>query len=125
MLRGSHNHPVKTLFILNGPPYGTEHSYNGLRLAGSLAKRGGEDVRVFLMGDAVGCAVTGQTLPDGYYNLERMLKPLIRRGAEVGLCGTCMDARAIDESKLVDGSRRSTLEELTDWTIWADKVVAF
>ena len=29
----------KTLFILNDPPYGTERSYNALRLAGSLSKR--------------------------------------------------------------------------------------
>lgn len=27
------------LFILNGPPYGEERTYNGLRLAGALAKK--------------------------------------------------------------------------------------
>ena len=43
---------AKTLFILNDPPYGTERSYNGLRVAGSLAKREGEEVKVFLIGDA-------------------------------------------------------------------------
>lgn len=31
----------KTLFILNDPPYGTERSYNALRLAGSLARAAG------------------------------------------------------------------------------------
>jgi uncharacterized protein involved in oxidation of intracellular sulfur len=116
---------VKTLFVLNGPPYGTEHSYNGLRLAGSVAKRDGERVRIFLLGDAVGCALQGQILPDGYYHLDRMLAAAIRRGAEVGCCGTCMDARAIGEQQLLDGARRSTLEELTDWTLWADKVITF
>jgi uncharacterized protein involved in oxidation of intracellular sulfur len=116
---------MKTLFVLNGPPYGTEASYNGLRLAGSLVKRDGEEVRVFLMGDAVGCALAGQVLPEGYYHLDRMLGAAIRRGAEVGCCGTCLDARAIDESQLLDGARRSTLDTLTDWTIWADKVVTF
>ena len=35
----------KTLLILNDPPYGTERSYNGLRLADSLARREGEQVR--------------------------------------------------------------------------------
>ena len=75
---------MKTLFILNGPPYGTEHSYNGLRLAGALAKRDGEHVRIFLMGDAVGCALQGQVLPEGYYHLDRMLGSAIRRGADVG-----------------------------------------
>lgn len=33
----------KTLFILNDPPYGTERSYNALRLAGALSKRGNEE----------------------------------------------------------------------------------
>ena len=115
---------MKTLFILNGPPYGTEHSYNGLRLAGSVAKRDGEQVRIFLMGDAVGCALQGQVLPDGYYHLDRMLGSAIRRGADVG-CGTCMDARGIDAGQLVEGARRSTLDELTNWTLWADKVITF
>ncbi len=116
---------MKILVLVNDPPYGTERCYNALRLAGALAKRGGVDVRVFLMGDAVGCAVAGQALPNGFYHLDRMLTAALRRGAEVGLCGTCMDARAIAETSIVEGSRRSSLEELTDWTLWADKVVTF
>ena len=116
---------MKTLLILNDPPYGTERSYNGLRLAGALAKREGEQVRVFLMADAVGCALSGQVLPDGFYHLDRMLAAVVRRGGEVGLCGTCMDARALDEATLVQGARRSSLEELADWTQWADKIVTF
>lgn len=51
---------AKTLFILNDPPYGTERSYNGLRVAGSLAKREGEEVKVFLIGDAASCAKKDQ-----------------------------------------------------------------
>lgn len=57
---------TKVLLVLNDPPYGTERSYNGLRLAGSLAKRDGVDVRAFFVGDAVGCAATGQKVPDGH-----------------------------------------------------------
>ena len=82
-------------------------------------------MRVFLLGDAVGCALAGQQTPNGYYNLERMLNSTIRHGVQVGLCGTCMDARAIRAEQLVDGAHRSTLEELSDWTIWADKVASF
>lgn len=67
---------MKYLIILNDPPYGTERSYNGLRLAGSLAKDEECNVYVFLMGDAVSCAVAGQTTPNGYYNIERMLKAI-------------------------------------------------
>ena len=116
---------MKVLVILNDPPYGTERSYNGLRLAGSLARRDDLEVRVFLFGDSVGCAVANQKVPDGYYHLDRMVTSVIRHGGSVGCCGTCMEARAIDESALVDGARRSTLEESADWTVWADKVVSF
>ena len=116
---------MNVLVIVNDPPYGTERCFNALRLAGALAKREGVDARIFLMGDAVGCAMAGQVVPDGYYHLDRMLTSALRHGAEVGLCGTCMDARAIDDGEIVAGARRSSLEELTDWTLWADEVVTF
>jgi uncharacterized protein involved in oxidation of intracellular sulfur len=116
---------AQTLFILNDPPYGTERSYNGLRLAGALAKREGEAVRVFLMGDAAACAVAGQQTPNGYYNIERMLHAVARHGGEVGVCGTCMDARGITEDRLTEGARRSTLDALAGWTAAADRVLVF
>ena len=107
----------KTLFILNDPPYGTERSYNALRLAGSLSKREGEQVRVFLMGDAASCAKSGQQTPNGFYNIERMLKSVAKRKGEVCVCGTCMAARSIEPDELAEGARRSTLDEVTDWTL--------
>lgn len=116
---------MKTLLIINDPPYGTDRAYNGLRLANALAKRDGEEVRVFLMADAATCARAGQKLPQGYYSLERMLKGFARKGGGIGVCGTCMDARGLNEDELVEGAKRSTLEELTDWTLWADHVLTF
>ena len=116
---------MKTLFILNDPAYGTERSYNGLRLAASLAKRDDNEVRVFLIGDAVSCAMADQKVPDGYYHLDRMILSAARHGAEVGCCGTCMDARGITDEMLAKGARRSTLDELAEWTAWAEKVVTF
>jgi len=74
----------KTLIILNDPPYGTERSYNGMRLANELTKNEEQEVRVFLLGDAVTCAKQGQQTPNGFYNLERMLKVACRRGALMG-----------------------------------------
>lgn len=115
----------KTLLILNDPPYGTERSYNGLRLANALAKREESEVRVFLMGDAAACAKAGQKTPNGYYNLERMIGAVVRRGVEVACCGTCLDARGIAEDELVEGAHRSTLEELAEWTVWADSAIVF
>ena len=114
-----------TLVILNDGPYGTERSYNGLRLAGSLAKRNDEAVDVFLIGDAAVCAKAGQKVPQGYYNLELMLGAVTRRGGKVGVCGTCLDARGISDDELVDGCHRSTMEELTDWTQQADRILVF
>lgn len=115
----------KVLFILNDPPYGSERIFNGLRLATALAKRDGVEVRVFLMGDAVVSAMANQKTPDGYYHLDRMLGSAARHGADVGCCGTCMDARGITEEMLAKGTRRSTLDELADWTQWAEQVIAF
>jgi uncharacterized protein involved in oxidation of intracellular sulfur len=114
-----------TLFILNDPPYGTERSYNALRLAGALSKQGGESVRVFLIGDGVACAHRNQKVPQGHYNIEVMLKAVIKHGGTVGVCASCMDARGMPDLELTEGSRRSSLEELSAWTSEAGKVLVF
>jgi uncharacterized protein involved in oxidation of intracellular sulfur len=73
--------PKNYLLIVNDSPYGNERPYNALRLALNLVKRPEASVRVFLMGDGVNCALCGQKTPDGYYNVERMLQSIARRGA--------------------------------------------
>jgi uncharacterized protein involved in oxidation of intracellular sulfur len=113
------------LLILNDPPYGTERTYNGLRLAGSLGKQPDTAVNVFLMGDAAAAAKRGQTLPNGFYNLERMISVVVRRGGAVGVCGSCMDARGLTEGELVAGAHRSSMDELTRWTMDAEKLLVF
>ena len=115
----------KTLFILNDPPYGTECSYNALRLAGTLSRAEGEEVKMFLLGDAASCAKSGQKVPQGYYNVDVMLRGAARSGAEIGVCGTCMDARGMADTELVEGAHRGTLEQLTEWTQWAEKTLVF
>lgn len=49
------------------------------------------------------------------------LRCVTRHGGEVGICGTCMDARGIADGELFDATRRSSLDQLTDWTQWADR----
>lgn len=115
---------TSTLFVLNDAPYGNEPAYNGLRLAGALAAKDDQSVRLFLMADAVGCAKSGQKVPEGYYNVQLMLGKVARKG-EVGLCGTCMDARGLRDEEMIDGARRGTLAQLADWTAEADKVLVF
>jgi uncharacterized protein involved in oxidation of intracellular sulfur len=83
------------LFILNDAPFGSEHSYNGLRLANAIARREGYAIRVFLMGDAV------------------------------AIRGTCMDARGLTEGDLTEGCHRGTLDQLAEWTSDNDQVLVF
>ncbi len=70
----------KFLFVINDAPYGSERPYNALRLALNLLKREGVQVKVFLIDDGVFCARKGQKTPEGYYNIERMLKSAATRG---------------------------------------------
>jgi uncharacterized protein involved in oxidation of intracellular sulfur len=117
---------MKTLLILNDPPYGSERCYNALRLAIALQKNDpAGEVSVFLMADAVACARAGQKTPEGFYNLERMLKRVTAADGRLLLCGTCMDARGLGEVELVTGANRSTMDELAAETIAADKVLVF
>jgi uncharacterized protein involved in oxidation of intracellular sulfur len=117
---------MKTLLILNDPPYGTERSYNALRLAQTLLKKDeAMELTVFLLADAVSAAHTGQKTAAGFYNLEHMLRRLISSGARVLLCGTCMDARGIEEQGLIEGATRSGMDQLALATLAADKVIVF
>ncbi len=117
---------MKILFILNDAPYGTEKSYNALRMAMQLQKDSPDnEIRLFLMADASACAVAGQKTPDGYYNIERMLKAVLSRGGKVKICGTCADARGLKNVSLVQGAELSTMAELTAWTVDSDKVLTF
>jgi len=117
---------MKILFIINDAPYGSEKAYNALRLAMSLQKELMDiSVRIFLMADAVGCALPKQKTPDGYYNIERMLKAVINKGAEVKACGGCADARGIRELQPISGVELSTMRELANWTAEADKIMTF
>jgi len=116
---------MKFLFILNDPPYGTERSYNGFRHANAVASAEDTEVKIFLIGDAAACAKKGQKTPNGYYNLERMLKASKIKGITVGVCGTCIDARGITEEELAEPAHKSTMDELSEWTISADKVIVY
>jgi uncharacterized protein involved in oxidation of intracellular sulfur len=115
----------KILLIVNGPAYGSDETFNALRLANALVRRDDARVTVFLMGDAVTCAVAGQRTPDGYYALDRMLRTFARHGGTIACCGTCLDARGLTKDHLIAEAPRSTMEELAAWTVEADQVLTF
>ncbi|MGE4012073.1 MAG: DsrE/DsrF/TusD sulfur relay family protein [Alphaproteobacteria bacterium] len=117
---------MKALFILNDPPYGSERCFNALRLAHALLKNDPTvEITVFLMADSVIAAKKGQKTPDGYYNIERMLKRVVVGKGSLLLCGTCMDARGMTEGDVTEVARRSTMDELAATTLTADKVLIF
>jgi len=120
---------MKVLIIINDAPYGSEKAYNALRLALTIQKeqkeQGDTAIQIFLMADAVVCALPNQKTPDGYYNVERMLKGLINKGVQVKACGTCADARGLRELTLVAGVESSTMSQLSQWVVEADKVLTF
>lgn len=117
---------MKYLLILNDPPYGSERVYNALRLAHALPKQDdAAEITLFLMADAVIAGRVGQNTPDGYYNIERMLKRVLSSAGRVLLCGTCMDARGLSEDDTIQGTTRSTMAELAEATVNSDKVLVF
>lgn len=117
---------MKILMILNDAPYGSEKTYNALRLAMALQKEHAEaELNLFLMADAVTAALPLQATPQGYYNLERMLRAVLAKGGQIKACGTCSDARGIKGLGLVEGVEISTMSRLAQWTVEADKVLVF
>lgn len=114
---------MKITIILNDAPYGSERVFNALRLADTLVTLDQEvEITLCLIGDAVWCAKHGQQTPDGYYNVARMLKPILRRGL-ILVCETCMAARGLRQTELVDGCRQARLGEVGMMVLDADKVL--
>ena len=82
-------------------------------------------IKVFLFADATFCTLEGQTTPDGYYNIGRMIRYMARKG-KVSCCGSCMDARGIGKDvRLIENVQRSSMDELKEWIFTSDKVISF
>jgi len=115
------------LIIINDAPYGTEKAYNALRMAITLQKENLKTVsiKIFLLADAVTCGLPNQKTPNGFYNIERMLKVVIRNGGEVKSCGGCSEARGIDDLSFIEGVKLSNMKEFAQWTMECDKVLSF
>ncbi len=113
---------MKYLVILNEAPDPGERTYNGLRLANALAKQPGIELKLFLIGDAVATARNGAAF-------SRDIAPLVEALAQldrpIGVCGACIDARGIAAADLARGAHRGSMEQLTAWTVEADKVIVF
>jgi len=116
---------MHVLIIANDAPYGSERTYNALRLAAVLQTVDPDvELTLFLLGDAVACAKAGQSTPQGYYNVERMLLPVQRKGLVLA-CETCLAARGLQAADLAPGCRPAKLGELGTLVLEADRVLTF
>ena len=116
---------MEYLLVLNDSPYGSQRTYNALRLAGALAQGATMGVSIFLLGDGVASGLRMQSPADASYNTEEMLRLLAAQGVSIGACRTCLEARGIDDATLVAGINRRTLDDLRTWTEEATKVLVF
>ncbi len=114
---------MQYLFIFNDSPYGSQRTYNGLRLAVALSKQ--NSVRVFLLGDGVTSALAGLTPAHADYHPQEMLRQLAAQNVSIGVCRTCLEARGISDEMLIPEAKRSTMDELVTWTEEAEKVLTF
>lgn len=116
---------MRMVIVANDAPYGSERTYNALRLASALLTSESElELTLFLLGDAVACAKAGQVTPQGYYNVERMIGAVTRRGLVLA-CETCLAARGIKAEDLAEGCRPAKLGELANLVLDAEKVMTF
>jgi uncharacterized protein involved in oxidation of intracellular sulfur len=100
---------VKTLLILNDPPYGTERFLQRVRLLNELMKKdaeGSEDARGLLQYRAYveACACRQGTSPA----LQHL-----------------MDARGLTDAEIMPGAKRSSMDTLAAGVVDADKVLVF
>jgi len=114
----------EVLIVINDAPYGTEKAYNALRLTIALQSRDAK-VDVFLMADAVFCAMPKQEPPQGYYNIGEMLGRVLAKGGRVAACGSCMKARGLTAEGLLKGVEQGSMALLSEWTAKCDKVHSF
>ncbi len=113
------------LITLREGPYGSELPFTALKLASTiLAEHPRTTVRLFLVSDAVHCAVDQQTPPEGWPNIGDMLRDVIARGSEVKLCVTCVKARGLTYIPLIPGSQIGSMSDFADWTVTSDRVIS-
>ncbi len=116
---------MQVLIIIQDPPYGSERAYQALRMADALLRMEDDlDLTVYLTADGVACAKAGQVTPQGYYNVERMLKPVLRKGMVLA-CRRCLEARGLEADDLMEGVRVVRLAEAANLVLEADKVLTY
>ena len=126
---------MKLTVVISERPYLNDNAWNALRLA-QTALDAGNQVNVFLLGDAVYIARKDQSPDADQPNLEEIVLGLVAGGSDVRVCGTCINARPYEPSgeysscfvgsasgeklgiqNLISGVRMGTMTDLLEWTL--------
>lgn len=57
--------------------------------------------------------------------MEQMLNDLIKHGAKVSVCGTCIQARGLEKDDLIEGVKIGSMIGLAHWIKESEKVLTF
>ena len=94
-----------------------EKSWNAMRLAVAARNRG-NDVKVFLMGEAVEI----ENLRHGKYDTAAQVDTFHGAGGQLLACGTCLKSRSLEGSEVCP---LSTMDDCIQMVEWADKTLTF
>ena len=115
---------MNILIILNDAPYANEKSYNGIRTGLQLLNQIKDiEVNIYLFSDAVGCATKNQNPSTTKYNAGELISELIKKGAKIKLCKSCLDTRG--NGVIIDGVEISNMTEYADWILKSNKIITF
>jgi len=57
--------------------------------------------------------------------MEKILQVLLKKGVQIRVCGSCINARGLTIPELVDGVELGSMKILVDWISESDKVINF
>jgi uncharacterized protein involved in oxidation of intracellular sulfur len=69
--------------------------------------------------EGASCATSGQKIPDGYFNTERMLKSLVS-GGDVATCGSYQETCRNAPDRLIEGVQTGKTNLPGEWTAAAE-----
>lgn len=123
-LRNQAEKSRSVLIILSDAPYDGDATWNALRLAGTLAERG-SPVRIFVMNDAIDVVRAGSTPLGAEFDLQAMLRDLLKKGARLKICTTCVNRCGIGHGEVIPEAVMASMADLAEWVVESDRAVVF
>jgi uncharacterized protein involved in oxidation of intracellular sulfur len=103
--------PPSVLIILSHAPFEGDTTWNALRLASALLDRK-SPVRIFVMNDAIDVVRQGGMPEGAEFDLQAMLRDLLRRGGRIKICTTCINRCGIGQGEVIPEAIMATMPDL-------------